>query len=591
MTDSPDPRPSTVPPTSPTSGAAPPERPVVLYDTTLRDGTQGENITLSLADKLRVARLLDEYGMPYVEGGWPGSNPKDIEFFAQARRMTWTNARLAAFGSTRHRANRPDTDPNLRELAAAETPVVTIFGKSWLLHVTEVLGATPAENLDMIAESVGFLVDRGREVVYDAEHFFDGYRSDPAYAIATLRAAREAGAVSIVLCDTNGGTLTDDLVAIFGASRAALEADAGAPEVVWGIHTHNDAELAVANSVAAVRAGARHVQATINGYGERCGNANMVSVLANLALKTELPLRPMGGGDLVDLTALSRSVAEIANVVPNDYQPYVGRSAFAHKGGVHGAAVAKVERSYQHVDPAAVGNEGRLVVSELGGKANTRIRAEQLGHRLEGVVDPKALSQLIKELESEGLAFEGAEASFELLIRRHQVDYAPPFRVLDYTTLVEQRAGRELLAEATVKVEVAGEVLHTAADGNGPVNALDAALRKALGAFYPELDDVHLVDYKVRILDGNAATAARTRVIIDSTDGLLEWSTMGSDTNIIAASAAALADSLEYAVWKRGAALRRRDERQLPKPDQAPAETTTAVAPSAASAGTGREDS
>jgi 2-isopropylmalate synthase len=543
--------------------AARSEPPVVLYDTTLRDGTQGENITLSLADKLRIARLLDEYGMPYVEGGWPGSNPKDIEFFARARRMTWATARLAAFGSTRHRANRPEADPNLRELAGAETPVVTIFGKSWLLHVIEVLGATPAENLDMVAESVGFLVDRGREVVYDAEHFFDGYRADPDYAIATLRAAREAGASSLVLCDTNGGTLTDDLVSIFLASRAALAADADAPEVVWGIHTHNDAELAVANSIAAVRAGARHVQATINGYGERCGNANMVSVLANLALKTELPLLPVGGGDLVDLTTLSRGVAEIANVVPNDYQPYVGRSAFAHKGGVHGAAVAKVERSYQHVEPSSVGNEGRLVVSELGGKANTRIRAEQLGHRLDGVVDPKALSQLIKELEAEGLAFEGAEASFELLIRRHQADYAAPFRILDYTTLVEQRAGRELLAEATVKVEVAGEILHTAADGNGPVNALDAALRKALGAFYPELDEVHLVDYKVRILDGNAATAARTRVIIDSTDGAREWSTMGSDTNIIAASAEALADSLEYAIWKTGAALRRRDERHF----------------------------
>ena len=544
--------------TQPATGA-----PVILYDTTLRDGTQGENITLSLADKLRIARMLDEYGMPFIEGGWPGSNPKDIEFFAAAKGMTWANTRLAAFGSTRHRANRPDEDPNLRELVAAETPVVTIFGKSWLLHVIEVLGATPDENLDMVAESVAFISERGREVVYDAEHYFDGYRADPAYAVATLRAAREAGARTIVLCDTNGGTLTDDLVRILGETRAALEADGAAAPVTWGIHTHNDAELAVANSIAAVRAGVRHVQATINGYGERCGNANMVSVMANLALKTDLPLLPVGGGDLTDLTLLSRSVAEIANVVPNDYQPFVGRSAFAHKGGVHGAAVAKVERSYQHVDPAAVGNEGRLVVSELGGKANTRIRAEQLGHRLEGVVDPKVLSQLIKELEAQGLAFEGAEASFELLIRRHGADYERPFRVLDYTTLVEQRDGREFLAEATVKVEVAGEVLHTAADGNGPVNALDAALRKALGAFYPELDQVHLVDYKVRILDGNAATAARTRVIIDSTDGVLEWSTMGSDTNIIAASAAALADSLEYAIWKRGAELRRRDERHF----------------------------
>ena len=561
--------------------STPHEAPVVLYDTTLRDGTQGENIVLSLADKIRIARMLDEYGMPYIEGGWPGSNPKDIEFFRTARTIRWERAKLAAFGSTRHRANRPDKDPNLQELVAAETPVVTIFGKSWLLHVTEVLGATPAQNLDMIADSIGFIVDHGREAIYDAEHFFDGYRADRDYALATLRAAREAGARTLVLCDTNGGTLTDELVRILTETRASLEADPGGPPLTWGIHTHNDAELAVANSLAAVAAGVRHVQATINGYGERCGNANMVSILANLALKTPHPLVPPGGGQLEGLTELSRSVAEIANVAPNDYQPYVGRSAFAHKGGVHGAAVAKVERSYQHVDPARVGNEGRLVVSELGGRANTAIRAEQLGHRLEGV-DPRQLSKLIKRLEADGLAFEGAEASFELLIRRHQPGYGPPFRIVDFTVLVEQREGRELLAEATVKVEVDGEVLHTAADGNGPVNALDAALRKALRAFYPQLDQVHLVDYKVRILDGSAATAARTRVIIDSSDGPRHWSTMGSDTNIIAASAAALVDSLEYAIWKSGAELRRRDERHFTTATTAPgapggADATTAT--------------
>jgi 2-isopropylmalate synthase len=543
--------------------AAASDAPVILYDTTLRDGTQGENITLSLADKLRIARMLDEFGMPFIEGGWPGSNPKDIEFFAAARKVRWERARLAAFGSTRHRANRAEDDPNLNELVAAETPVVTIFGKSWLLHVTEVLGATPQENLDMIGDSVRFVAERGREAVYDAEHFFDGYKADREYALSTLRAAREAGARSLVLCDTNGGTLTDELVAIIGDVRRAIEGDPGAQAVTWGIHTHNDAELAVANSMAAVASGIRHVQATINGYGERAGNANMVSILANLALKTPHALVPAGGGDLAGLTQLSRSVAEIANVTPNDYQPYVGRSAFAHKGGVHGAAVAKVERSYQHVEPTAVGNVGRLVVSELGGRANTAIRARQLGHELEGLVDPRELSKLIKQLESEGLAFEGAEASFELLIRRHAVDYRAPFRILDYTCLVEQRDGRELLAEATVKVEVDGEVLHTAADGNGPVNALDAALRKALRAFYPAIDGVHLVDYKVRILDGDAATAARTRVVIDSQDGARTWSTMGSDTNIIAASAAALADSLEYAIWKSGAELRRRDERHF----------------------------
>ncbi len=547
------------------------DAPVILYDTTLRDGTQGENITLSLADKLRVARMLDEYGMPFIEGGWPGSNPKDIEFFAAARSIRWQTARLAAFGSTRHRSNRPEDDPNLHELVAAETPVVTIFGKSWLLHVTEVLGATPAENLDMIAESVAFVADRGREAVYDAEHFFDGYKADREYALSTLRAARGAGARTLVLCDTNGGTLSGELGAIIADVRGALESDPDAPAVTWGIHAHNDAELAVANSMAAVAAGIRHVQGTINGYGERAGNANIVSILANLALKTPHALVPPGGGQLDGLTRLSRAVAEIANVTPNDYQPYVGRSAFAHKGGVHGAAVAKVERSYQHVQPEAVGNTGRLVVSELGGKANTSIRARQLGLELDGVVDPRELSQLIKQLEADGLAFEGAEASFELLIRRQAADYAAPFRIVDYTCLVEQRDGRELLAEATVKVAVDGETLHTAADGNGPVNALDAALRKALRAFYPAIDQVHLVDYKVRILDGDAATAARTRVIIDSQDGDRTWSTMGSDTNIIAASAAALADSLEYAIWKSGAELRRRDERQFPVDAVAPA--------------------
>ena len=502
--------------------------------------------------------------MPYVEGGWPGSNPKDVEFFRAARDMRWQTAKLAAFGSTRHRSNTAREDPNLTELLRAETPVVTIFGKSWELHVTEVLGATLQENLEMIADSVRLIVDEGRELVYDAEHFFDGYKANPAYALGTLRAAIDGGARTLVLCDTNGGTLTAELLEVLGETRRAIEAGAPAGEAItFGIHTHNDAELAVANSLAAVGAGVRHVQATINGYGERTGNANMVSVLAGLALKTDHALLPAGGGNLGALTELSRAVAEIANQAPNDYQPYVGRSAFAHKGGVHGAAVAKVERSYQHIDPAAVGNEGRLIVSELGGRANASARARQLGHKLDGAIDPAALSTLIKKLENEGLSFEGAEASFELLIRRHQGDYVAPFRIVDYTCLVEQRADAALRAEATVKVEVDGELLHTAADGNGPVNALDAALRKALRAFYPVLDSVHLYDYKVRIIDSGSATAARTRVTIESTDGSLEWSTMGSDTNIIAASATALGDSLEYAIWKHGAELRRRDERHF----------------------------
>jgi 2-isopropylmalate synthase len=538
---------------------------VTLYDTTLRDGTQREGLVVSLADKIKIARRLDEFGLTYVEGGWPGSNPKDADFFAAARSIAWKNAKLVAFGSTRHRSNRADADPNLIALVAAETPVVCIFGKSWLLHVREVLGATPDENLAMVADSVAFPVAAGRETIYDAEHYFDGYKDDPAYALATLRAARDAGARTLVLCETNGGALPDEVTAIVRATMDALAADRApasqaSPEVIWGIHCHNDSELAVANSLAAIFAGARHVQGTINGYGERCGNANLVSILADLELKTKY--EPVPSGRLRDLTDLARYVAEIVNITPDDHQPYVGRSAFAHKGGVHGAATARASGAYQHVDPGVVGNVMRLVVSELGGKANTQLRAEQLGQRLDGV-DSKALSQIIKQLEADGLAFEGAEASFELLVRRHKAGYLRPFELCDYTVLVEQRGGSELLAEATVKVEVAGEVLHTAADGNGPVNALDTALRKALGAFYPQLDAVHLVDYKVRILDGEEATGAQTRVIIDSSNGTLEWSTMGSGANIIAASCQALCDSLEYAIWKSGAKVRRRNERHF----------------------------
>ena len=532
---------------------------VFLYDTTLRDGTQREGLIVSLADKIKISKRLDEFGFAYVEGGWPGSNPKDADFFAAAKSIVWKNAKLAAFGMTRHRNNSPAADPNLNALVEAHTPVVTIFGKSWLLHVKTVLGATPEENLEMIRDSIAYVGADGRERVYDAEHYFDGYKDDPAYALATLRAARDGGASTLTLCDTNGGTLPDELVTILRATREALDGDAAA-SVIWGIHCHNDSELAVANSLAAVANGVRHVQGTINGYGERCGNANLVSILADLELKTAF--EPVPSGKLPELTELARYVAEIVNIAPDDHQPYVGRSAFAHKGGVHGAAVAKANRAYQHVDPGVVGNVMRLVVSELGGKANTQLRAEQLGQQLDDV-DPKALSQVIKQLEADGLAFEGAEASFELLIRRHKSGYEAPFSLCDYTTLVEQRGGAELLSEATVKVEVAGEILHTAADGNGPVNALDSALRKALRAFYPELDSVHLVDYKVRILDSEEATKAHTRVIIDSSDGVREWSTMGSGTNIISASCQALLDSLEYAIWKSGAEIRRRDERHF----------------------------
>jgi 2-isopropylmalate synthase len=557
--------------------------PVLLYDTTLRDGTQREGLTLSLEDKLKIARRLDEAGFPYIEGGWPGSNPKDEEFFAAAKSVTLRNARLAAFGSTRHRANRPADDPNLRALVEAETPVTTIFGKSWLLHATEVLGATAEENLAMIGDSVAFLRDAGREVVYDAEHFFDGYRDSPDYAVATLRAAFAAGAQTLVLCDTNGGCLTDEVRDITRAVIGAFASEASAPR--FGIHVHDDAGLAVANSLAAVQAGARHVQGTVNGYGERCGNANIVTIWADLSLKT--PYTPLPGEDgLAHLGSLSSFVAEVANIPPDAHQPYVGASAFAHKGGVHGAATLRVRHAYQHIDPALVGNETRLVVSELGGRANAYWLAERLGQSLDGVLDARELSRLVKSLEAEGASYEGAEASFELLIRRRQPDYVPPFRVLSAAVHVGWRDGpldalptagpvgaiAGMTAEATVKLEVGGEVLHTAAEGNGPVNAFDQALRKGLAAFYPLLDEVHLVDYKVRIVDGEAATAARTRVLIESRNTAgTSWTTVGSATNIIAASSAALVDSVEYAIWKAGAQPRPRDPRTVPAAATSPA--------------------
>jgi 2-isopropylmalate synthase len=551
--------------------------PVLLYDTTLRDGTQREGLTLSLEDKLKIARRLDEAGFPYVEGGWPGSNPKDEEFFAAAKSVTWRNTRLAAFGSTRHRANRPADDPNLRALVDAQTPVTTIFGKSWLLHAREVLGATAEENLAMVGDSVAFLRAAGREVVYDAEHFFDGYKDDADYALATLRAARAAGAETLVLCDTNGGCLTDEVRDITRAVVGAFAGETSPPRL--GIHVHDDAGLAVANSLAAVQAGVRHVQGTVNGYGERCGNANIVTIWADLALKTDHLTLP-AGDSLELLGALSAFVAEVANIPPDAHAPYVGASAFAHKGGVHGAATLRVRHAYQHVDPALVGNETRLVVSELGGRANTHWLAEKLGHELDGVVEPRELSRLVKALEADGASYEGAEASFELLIHRRRPDYVPPFRVLASTVHVAWADGAPdptarvlgphgdvegMSAEATVKLAVGDEVLHTAAEGNGPVNALDQALRRALGAFFPVLDDVHLVDYKVRIIDGESATAARTRVLIESRDASgASWTTVGSATNIIAASAAALIDSLEYAIWKSGAQVRPRDIRSVP---------------------------
>jgi 2-isopropylmalate synthase len=525
---------------------------VILYDTTLRDGTQGEGVSLSCDDKLRIARRLDEFGMHYIEGGWPGSNPKDIEFFERAQtELDLGHARLAAFGSTCRPEVDPAQDPQVKLLLDANTPVVTIFGKSWDLHVTEVLRTDLEENLRMIRDTVRHLKDHGKEVIYDAEHFFDGYAANPEYALATLQAAIVGGADSIVLCDTNGGTMPWQVAeAAQTVRREVLGQDAAngivppAAAVVLGIHAHNDSEMGVANSLEAVRAGCTHVQGTVNGYGERCGNANLISVIPDLQLKMGMTCVP--DEKLRQLAELSNFVSEIANLNPDDHQPFVGHSAFAHKGGMHVNAVEKYVMSYQHIDPLLVGNEMRVVVSELSGKDNIAIKRREFG--LDGLSrdEERAVLNQIKEMENAGFAFESAEASVDLMLRRLRQGYAPLFELIDYTAGVEHRAGRGMFAEATVKVRVGDQILHEVAEGNGPVNALNLALRKALLQFFPNLEGVHLTDYKVRILDGRSGTAAVTRVLIDFSDGERQWTTVGASPNIIEASWTALADAVEY---------------------------------------------
>ncbi|MCS6774888.1 MAG: citramalate synthase [Anaerolineae bacterium] len=516
-----------------------------LYDTTLRDGTQGEGVNLSVEDKLRIAKRLDEFGIHYIEGGWPGSNPKDAEFFARAQALSLRHARLAAFGSTRKAHTPVERDPQIQALREANTPVVTLVAKTSTLHVTHVLETSLAENLAMIQDSVAFFKRHGREVVHDAEHFFDGFKLDKDYALATLRAARDAGADWLVLCDTNGGTMPWEIEEITRCAIAQLAADPGAPAVKFGIHTHNDTGVAVANALAAVRAGCSQVQGTINGIGERVGNCDLVTTLANLKLK-------MGDDCVSDeqlqgLTDLSRFVYEIANLVPDTRQPYVGQSAFAHKGGIHVAAILKVEESYQHVDPARVGNRKRVLVSELSGRGNIAYKAREFGLNPDSEEVRRVLQQ-VKEMESRGFFFEGADATLELMLRRTQPDYVRMFELLDYVVVVEHREGRGTLAEASVKIRVDGEISHTVAEGDGPVNALDLATRKALLPYYPKLKKVRLVDYKVRIIDSEHATAATTRVTIDSTNGRRTWTTVGSSANIVEASWQALADSMEYAL-------------------------------------------
>ena len=512
---------------------------VELYDTTLRDGTQREGISLSCDDKLRIAERLDLLGVSFIEGGWPGSNPKDAEFFQRARELELGHAVLAAFGATRRAGVAAADDPQLVALLECGAPVCTVFGKTSPLQVRSVLRVSPEENLRMIEETVALLSGQRRRTFFDAEHFFDGYAADPVYALEVLDAAARGGAEALALCDTNGGRLPWEV----GEAVAAVVARF--PAIAIGIHSHDDSGCAVANALAAVRAGARQVQGTINGYGERCGNADLCAIAPALELK--LGLRCLPQGHLSGLFELAHFVAEVANLLPDEHRPYVGRSAFAHKGGVHVSAMRRHPDSYQHVDPELVGNSSRVVVSELSGRASLIAKAEEYGMNVRGDAPARALAT-IKDGEARGLSFEAAEASVALLLRREQPGHVPPFRLIEYRVMTGQHERLGAWAEATIKIAVGSEIIHAVAEGNGPVHALDGALRKALTPSYPAVAGIRLVDYRVRILDGQSATAATTRVLIDSTDGPRRWSTVGAGTDILAASWAALADSFEFGI-------------------------------------------
>ena len=512
---------------------------IVLYDTTLRDGTQRAGLSLSVEDKRNIAHRLDALGAHYVEGGWPGSNPKDAEFFRRMESTPLRHAKLAAFGSTRRPGVRSSDDASLAALAAAHTPIVTLVGKSSVLHVERVLETTRPENLAMITDSVAHCKQLDKEVIYDAEHFFDGYALDPDYALATVAAAAEAGADCVVLCDTNGG-------AVPSAVEAGVRAARGRLRTPLGIHTHNDAGLALANALAGVAAGCVHVQGTINGYGERCGNMDLIPLIATLQLKLGYSLLPPDR--LRRLTEVAHAVAAVANLNLDPHAPYVGRHAFTHKGGLHAAAVAKLAESYQHVDPAQVGNEMRVVVSELAGRGNVRLRAKALG--LDAGDRERDVVQRLKQLEGRGYQFEAAEGSFEMLLRRAVPDYAAPFEAAGFMVTSETRGDRTT-AQARIDVRVGGATWHGVADGQGPVNALDRAARQALRHEYPELAELRLLDYKVRIVDEHLGTAARPRVLIESAWGREQWTTVGCSENIIEASWQALSDAFELALTRR----------------------------------------
>ncbi|MDR1251756.1 MAG: citramalate synthase [Treponema sp.] len=518
---------------------------IEILDTTLRDGAQGEGITFSVQDKRAVVQALDELGVDWIEAGNPGSNPKDMEFFRLVKNLKLENARLCAFGSTCKKGCAPAQDPQLQSLLAAETEGVVIFGKSWDLHVTEVLRVSLEENLAMIAGTVAFLRERGRRVFYDAEHFFDGFTANRDYALAAVKAALEAGADRIVLCDTNGGNFPDCVTAAVQAVTRLVPA-IGSGGVLIGIHAHNDAGMAAANTVTAVQAGCRHVQGTLVGFGERCGNTALAAVIPSISLKLGFPCLPEGR--LEHISELTRKVAEIANVTISDDMPYIGAHAFSHKAGMHADAILKVRRSFEHIDPAKVGNDRHFLMSEVGGRSAIAERARKIEPDItRDHPVTAALAERLKALEAEGWQFEGADASFELLVRRELGRYRPLFRIEAYR-VVSEHPTSEVLAcsHAWAKVWVDGKAEIAAAEGDGPVNALDGALRRALKHFYPELEQVRLSDFKVRVIDGNAATAAKVRVLIESTDGQNTWNTVGVSADIIDASRAALVDSLEY---------------------------------------------
>ena len=523
---------------------------VILYDTTLRDGTQQEGISLTVKDKLDITAKLDEIGIDIIEGGWPYSNPKDEEYFQRVSQLDLSHSRIAAFGSTRRAGTSADEDPNIQALVESKAEIITIVGKTWDLHVLEVLETSLDENIDMIRDSISYLKSKSLEVHFDAEHFFDGFEANKDYALKSIQAAADVGVDAIHLCDTNGGVLPNRLSTIIDEVKETITTP-------LGIHVHNDGELAVANSISAVEQGVEYVQGTVNGYGERCGNANLCSIIPTLQIK--MGLKVVSPHQMKKLSIIAKEISELMNMGINPSQPYVGSRAFAHKGGLHASAVAKVERSYEHMDPNIIGNDRKIVVSELAGRSNILSAAEKMGVKITKDESRKILES-VKTAESEGFQYEGADASLEMLIRRNVGNYQPPFVLEDFMVLAEklrrlpvstsEEKEDDLLSEAMVKVRIGDNVYHTAAEGNGPVNALDEALRKALRDYFPSIDEIRLTDYKVRILNEEGATGAAVRVLIESTDGKDSWNTVGSSTNIIYASWLALIDSIEYWMLK-----------------------------------------